>query len=272
MKRNTIIAACLTCLLVAYIAVVVPLTIKAERNDTFKDMRIVVVDDKKTGFLTAEDINEALGNLAGTIDTLRRKNLNTYELENRLNSMSRIEKASCHILNDGTLYITIDPFDPVARVFDSKGSVYVNADGKRVDTKPSYHIDVPVITTTAVADTTMVHKLLPILRAIKTDQRANALVSSMRIDRRGDIIIIPNVVGHVINFGDNTLIDNKLERLHVFYRDVMPYRGWNAYDTISVKWAGRIVATKRDKSGPAPKEHDEVDDIVNEIPMEESEG
>ena len=268
MKKGTIIAACLTCLLVAYIAVVVPMTIKAERDDTFRDLRIVILDDKKTGFLTSKDINEAIGDLAEQLDTLKRKNLNTYRLERQINALSRVEKAQCNILNNGTLVIQVDPFDPIARVFDRDGSVYVNADGKRVPTRLAYHIDVPVITTETVADTNMVRKLLPVLRAIKTDERANALVSSLHIDRRGDIIIIPNVVGHVINFGDSTLIDNKLERLHVFYRDVMPVRGWNAFDTISVKWNGRIVATKRDKSQPEPKQRDEVDGIVNDIPMD----
>ena len=267
MKKGTIIAMCLSCLLVAYIVVMVPMTIKAERDDTFKGLKIVVKDDQNIGFLTKRDVNEALDNLYGRMDTLKRKNLNTLDIEKRLGSFSRIEKAECRILNDGTLLITVDPFDPVARVFDKNGSVYVNADGKSVAAKASYHVDVPVVTTNAVADSAMLSKLLPVLQMIKNDQRANALVSTVHIDSRGDIILIPNVVGHVINFGDGSALANKLDRLHVFYRDVMPVKGWNAFDTVSVKWDGRVVATKRDKSMPPPPVHDEVDNIVNDIPV-----
>lgn len=262
-KRRTVINAILACLVVIYIIIVVPITNSAERNDTFKDLRITVNDDRHTQFLKEADVLEMIGDVTVGFDTLKRKHLNTLKIEEMLNANSRVENSICRILNDGTLSIVIDPIDPVARVFDSKGSVYVNAVGKRVPAHHRYHIDVPVVTTDGVADSAMVSKLLPILRAIKTDSRANALVSSLRVDRRGDVIIIPNVVGHVINFGDTTLIDNKLARLHVFYREVMPHRGWDAFDTISVKWAGRVVATKRDKTMPGQISLDNLD-IIDE--------
>lgn len=265
MNRRTIIYAILACAVTIYIIVMVPMTNKAERNDTFAGLEIRVNDPQGIGFLKKSEIFDIVDELGYGFDTLKRKNLNTYEVERLLNANNRIESSSCRILNDGTLLITVDPIDPVARVFDKEGSVYVNAEGKRVPAHPSYHVDVPVVTTTKVADTTMVKKILPLLRNIKTNARANALVSSLRIDDKGDIIIIPNVVGHVINFGDTTLIDNKFERLHVFYRDVMPVRGWDSFDTISLKWAGRVVATKRDKTTTGKLALDNLDEIVNEV-------
>lgn len=264
MSRRTIINALLSVLLVAYIIVMVPMTNRAERNDTFKQMHVRLNDVQNAEFLKKSDVYAFLGYIADGFDTLKRKNVNTLEVERLLNSNNRIESSTCRILNDGTLEILVDPIDPVARVFDRKGSVYVNAEGKRVEARPSYHVDVPVVTTNSVADTMMVKKLLPVLRAIKNNPRANALVSSLRIDGRGDIIIIPNVVGHVINFGDSSLIENKLARLHVFYRDVMPVRGWDAFDTISVKWNGRVVATKRDKTAGNGLNLDDLEDIVDE--------
>ena len=264
-KRRTLINALLAVLVVIYIIIMVPLTNKAERNDTFSRLTIKVDDQQGTQFLKKNDVYEIIQPLTHGFDTLRRSNLNTLDLERLISSNSRVEKSTCRILNDGTLSIIVDPIDPVARVFDSKGSVYVNAAGKRVPALPKYHIDVPVVTTAAIADSVMVSKLLPLLKAIKTNPEANALVSSLRIDKRGDIIIIPNVVGHVINFGDSSMIDNKFQRLHVFYRDVMPARGWDAFDTISIKWAGRVVATKRDKTLPGRIRLDNLTDVVDEV-------
>jgi len=34
----------------------------------------------------------------------------------------------------------------------------------------------------------------------------------------------------------------------MFYRQVMPYKGLEEYDTISVKFRGQVVATRRDKT------------------------
>lgn len=264
MSRRTLIYLVLAVVLVAYIIVVVPMTIKAERTDTFTALDITVNDRNNTGFLRDADVEEILRSVTDGFDTLKRKNLNTLEVERLLNASSRVENSRCLILNDGTLSVSVDPIDPVARVFDSKGSVYVNASGKRVPAHPRYHIDVPVLTTGSVADSAMIAKVLPILRVIKSNAKANALVSSLRIDRRGDIIVIPNVVGHVINFGDSTLINNKLLRLQTFYREVMPARGWDAFDTISLKWDGRVVATKRDKNSASHVNLSNLDEIVDE--------
>ena len=75
----------------------------------------------------------------------------------------------------------------------------------------------------------------------------NALVSTVKQDRNGDIIIVPCVRGHVINFGDTSLVEDKFARVKAFYHKVAPVCGWNTYDTVSVKWRGRITATHRNK-------------------------
>ena len=268
-RRRTLINALLTFVVILYIVIMVPVTNRAERNDTFSSLRIQINDSNGTGFLKEADIHKILNQKYSGFDTLRRKHLNTLEVERLLATNNRVENSACRILNDGTLLITVDPLNPVARVFDREGSVYVNAAGKRVKSEPSFHVDVPVVTTNSVADSVMVNKLLPLLTAIKNDKSIDALVSSLRFDDRGDIIIIPNIVGHVINFGDASLIDNKFARLRVFYRDVMPVRGWNAFDSISVKWNGRIVATKRDKTVPQRVSLLELDSIVEEVLADE---
>lgn len=270
MERRTLIRAILSGVIIVYIAVMLPLTNRAERNDTFTAIEINIDDPAGRGFLTADEVNNELGNIIGRLDTVRRGTFNTLECERALAGINRVEKARCLILNNGALRIDIDPIDPVARFFEPDGSVYVNAAGKRVPAKAAYHVDVPVVTTTHRADSAMVNSLLPLLRAVKKDPSNNALVSSLRIDRRGDIIIIPNVLGHVINFGDTTLIDNKFARLRAFYRDVMPVRGWNAYDTVSVKWAGRVVATKRDKNVASLLPDENFFEIVLDVDNDET--
>ena len=49
-------------------------------------------------------------------------------------------------------------------------------------------------------------------------------------------------------------------KLKLFYREVMPKRGWNTYDTISVKWNHQVVATRRTKAVVKPLDYDPEDD------------
>ncbi|MDE6121058.1 MAG: hypothetical protein K2F63_04645, partial [Muribaculaceae bacterium] len=82
---------------------------------------------------------------------------------------------------------------------------------------------------------------------IASNPRISAMVATVMQEPDGNIIIAPNIVGHVINFGDTSMVADKFKRLRQFYRHVAPTRGWELYDTIAVKWRGQVVATKRHK-------------------------
>ncbi len=51
--------------------------------------------------------------------------------------------------------------------------------------------------------------------------------------------------GHVINFGDVDNIADKFSRLKNVLQGGPAGKGMEFYDTISVKWDGQIVATRR---------------------------
>ena len=78
-------------------------------------------------------------------------------------------------------------------------------------------------------------------------------------------MLVPIIRGQIINFGTPDNFDNKFRRLRRMYTEVLPVKGWNNYDTISVKWSGQIVATRRHKQLSRPavevEEVDEADDI-----------
>jgi len=208
------------------------------------DARISVTDSLHTGFITAEDI--ARDFTPGAAAGLPRCSLSVSEMESRLMASDKIERANVAILNDGSLAIDVVPMVPVARVFDSNRhrSYYINAEGKRISAEARFHIDVPVVCGT-FSDTNTPARLLPLLSHIASDRQLDALVSTVVSEPDGDIIIVPAMRGHVINFGDTTDMDDKFARLRQFYRIVPGVRGWDSYDTISVKWRGQVVATRR---------------------------
>lgn len=203
-------------------------------------------------FVTASDVKDILASVYPGLDTMQRGHINMYRLQEALSANNRIEHASVNLLADGSLRVHVVPMIPVARVFpdDDTPSYYVNAAGKRLPADPQHCVDVPVLCGN-FADSTSVRRLLPMLATIHADAGADALVASVSLDRNtGDIIVHPNVVGHVINMGDTTAVAAKLARVRSFYRNVMPVKGWNYYDTVSVKWNGRVVATRRTKKLP----------------------
>lgn len=238
--------------MLVYLLVAIPLTHSKAEATPYRGVEIEVDDPEGIGFVSPSDIMVELDSLPARIRTKPRSEVNTADISYLLNSLDKIELASCVKLNNDILRIYVKPMKPVARIFDHGGhSYYVSSTGKRIASDLRYHVDVPVVS--ADFDSlAQARSLLPVLEYIRNDKTADALVSSIKVDRHGDIILIPIIRGHVINFGDNSDIANKWKRLMVMYREVMPVRGWDFYDTLFVKWRGQVVATRRTKAKAGP--------------------
>lgn len=250
-SRYPILAFGLTVALAVYLAVVLAAARAADPHAPMAGYRICIDDTSSTGFVNEEDISHELGGLSSWSSHRPRGYVSTRAIEERLRRSDKIEDVNVYFLNNGALRIDVTPMVPVARVFENGRSYYINSTGKRISADPRYHIDVPVVVGSFPASRPAV-RLLPLLSYIASRPDLDALVSTVLQDRRGDIFIIPSIRGHVVNFGDTTAYEDKFRRLTGFYRTVLPYKGWETYDTIAVKWRGRIVATKRDKALAAP--------------------
>lgn len=268
--RYPILAFVLTCLLAGYLCFSLHATAKMAANDKFTGCCINVVDSMNTGFMNRLDVSKECGDIMQWITDRNIKDLDLDALENSLRASDKVEKVNVCVLNNGTLAIDVTPMTPVARVFDSNSSYYINAVGKRISAEPRYHVDVPVVVG-HFSDERPPSRLLPLLSHIASRPELDALVSTVRQARNGDIFIIPTIRGHVINFGDTSAVDDKFTRLREFYRRVMPVRGWETYDTLSVKWRGRVVAVRRDKTlghtelSSKIEEYDDIDDTETMI-------
>lgn len=251
MNKKSVWMFVLTLVMVAYVAFAVPVTMRMARTDTLTGVEIVM-SDPNNRFITAADIARECGLESDSALTAYRSNYDLYSLEQHLAQSDKIESANANILTNGRLRLEVRPMEPVARVFNGTESYYINRAGKKISAELRYHIDVPVL----VGTFDSVHpaeRLLPLLDHIATNEQASSMVATVTQQANGDIILVPRVVGHVINFGDTSLMTNKFRRLEEFYRQVMPTVGWMYYDTLSVKWRGQLVATRRDKTVTPPQ-------------------
>ena len=264
-NRYPILACVLTMVLVAYLCFALPATANMAREDTFAGCRITVADSLDSRFVTRLEVSQECDNIMQWIGTRKQKDVDINAIESVLRASDKIESVNVHVLNNATLAIDVVPMQPVARVFDTDGSYYINSSGKRISADPRYHVDVPVVVGHFTPELPAA-RLLPLLDHIAAHPRLDALVSTVKQARNGDIIIVPTIRGHVINFGDTSLVEDKFDRVREFYRQVMPVRGWETYDTIAVKWRGQVVAVKRDKELPSTslaavsEEFDDIDD------------
>lgn len=170
----------------------------------------------------------------------------TDKIEAMFNGKDYVESADCYITNDGIMHLDIVPIKPVMRIFDSTGSYYLNRQGKRMAANTNIFIDLPVVTGN-FSDSKEPLKLLPMLEYIEKDEFLRDLVTQVEVKDTNNIFIVPNIVGHIINMGTTDHFQSKFAKLMRMYKEVLPVKGWETYDTINLKWDHQIVATKRNK-------------------------
>lgn len=173
--------------------------------------------------------------------------LSTVDVERYLSRYSNFESVNCMVSSRGKLIIKIVPLVPVMRVFFANNSYYINKDGKHIASNAEFYSDVPVVSGRFNRHF-QPKAVLPLVNYVSADPMLGELVSMIVAEDKDNLILVPRIRGHVVNFGDTTRLDEKKRALMMFYRQVMPYKGWNEYDTISVKFRGQIVATRRDKT------------------------
>ena len=189
--------------------------------------------------------------------------LNAAKIEKHLAGLNLFENVSCMLTSDNKLLVEAQPLVPVMRVFSNGKSYYINKTGKYIEARPEFFMDVPVVSGKFTKKFTP-REVVPLVAKMKKDEFLNNLTGMIVANDSHNILLVPRIRGHVVNLGDTTRLDEKLEMLQLFYRKVLPKKGWNEYDTISVKFKDQIVATRRIKPVIAP-----VETVEEEIDLEE---
>ncbi len=232
--------------LLAYIAVAVSWSRNMAYDRLCNGIKIEVSDPDQSRFVTSKEVANEIKSFTRSSGKVHLYEINTDSIERVLNSIDKIEHATCKMLTNGYVQIDVMPMHPVARVFDQGDSYYINKDGKRISANARYHVDCPVISGTFTESFTP-QQILPVVYHIESDSVLTSLVTHIKADGPNNVILVPLIHGHVINIGNVDNLNDKFYRLNRAYKEILPVKGWNYYDTISVKWNGQIVATRRAK-------------------------
>ena len=222
-------------------------------------IQVEVVNADSTTFVTPKGILNDLESQGIKIVGKRMGDIDASEVEEILRQSPYLETADIVKCQDGRVLIRVSQLVPVLRVFDGTESYYVNRAGKRMAASTNYHCDVPVVQGHFTRQYPIT-RILPLVEYIENDSLLHSLVTMYCVRDTNNIIIIPDISGHVVNIGNAQGFENKFAKLKLFYNKVMPVRGWNTFDTISVKWNHQVVATRRVKAVQPTIEDDPEDD------------
>ena len=180
------------------------------------------------------------------------QNINFNDLEKKFSSILHIKDITIHKDLVGNLNIGIEQYDPIARIVSGKLSGnYINNKGHIFPISSRYskrvllvHMNDEILFDNKLITSKYGNNLLKMTNLINEDQFFSKIISELEIDSNKNIIIHPQFSKQKIIFGYPDNFKDKFERIILFYKKIVPAKGWNTYRTVNVKFNNQIICDK----------------------------
>lgn len=170
-------------------------------------------------------------------------------LEERVEANPFIKDAQVYRDIMGNLVVKVKQAQPIARVFNAKGpDQYIDEDGFLLPTSARHTARVPIIEPERgfswkenITETEYGRKILSMLKYIQEDEFWRAQIAQIVITKDGELTLLPQVTKQEIYFGMPDELEEKFRKLKVFYKEILPNKGWNTYSVVNLKFKNQIV-------------------------------
>lgn len=142
-----------------------------------------------------------------------------------------------------TLHVHVTQRKPLARLHISADvpDQYIDSNGALLPLSSHYTARVPVIHAPS-AEAAM--PAFALVEATRDDALWSAFIDQIEVDRSGNLAVIPRLGSARIDFGNLDNLDEKLNKLHVFYREQVARGNLNAYKRIDLAYTDQVVAQR----------------------------
>ena len=178
---------------------------------------------------------------------------NLKMMEAQLEKNIWIKSAELFFDNNEVLRVNVQEREPVARVFTATGnSFYIDQELTMLPLSDKFSARLPVFTgfpsdarVLAPADSSLLAEIRDVSLAIQQDTFCMALIDQVDITARREFDMLPKVGNQLIRFGTGTDAEDKLNKLKLFYKEIMATTGLAEYSVISLQYKNQVVAKKR---------------------------
>jgi cell division protein FtsQ len=152
------------------------------------------------------------------------------------------------------LIVDLVQYQPIARlVSENKKDFYIDLHGNIFPTSTKFSERVLLIHTADninfdlknINSTDYGKKIFTMINYIINDIFLSKIISEIDINYNKNIIIYPQVSKQKIIFGYPEQIDVKFDKLMLFYKKILPAKGWNTYKTVNLKFKNQIICDKK---------------------------
>ena len=211
-----------------------------------REVVIQVMDSTDRQYVSAPEVMKLLqlnnlGLVGQRLDQIRYR-----RVEYVVSVMRMVRRVECFSTNSGKVVIQIWQYSPILRVMQEQGNFYVDATGQRLEISFNSAANV-LVASGSIRDSVYIRRLYRMALLLRQDPFWEAQIVQIFVKPNGEWILVPRVGGYEIEFGLPNDVEDKLERLKLFYEKALPKAGWEKYSSISVKYRKQIICTNKEE-------------------------
>ena len=246
-------------------------------------VNIEVTDSDQLRIVSPETVEQWLAQHGMAVEGMPLDSVNTERIREVLARHGFIKDSKAYVEQGGTLYVEVSQRKPIMRVKTEGGEdFYISEDMWVLPLQEGSAEYVPVVTGSFMLpfaegyfgsidegmaegmaegmdpgakksdkNYTFLVKLINFVRLTEGDPFWGAEIVQINVVDAGadswqkpEIELIPRVGNHVVAFGQLEDERQKLDKLLLFYRNVLDFEGWERYREINVKYKNQVVCKK----------------------------
>ncbi|MFN7491777.1 MAG: cell division protein FtsQ/DivIB [Cyclobacteriaceae bacterium] len=216
-----------------------------------KDIVVELDNLSENHFLDEADVLHLVEGSGEPVKGVGINRIKLKEIEKKLKYDKHILDAELFGDLKGNLIVNVELRRPIARIVQNDApDAYIAEDGVIMPVSEKYTARVvlisgavkPLLESEDLNRTEEGIQLMAMIEFINADPFWKAQVAQLDIQKNGKVIIYPQVTGQLVEFGKPENLEVKFKKLMVFYKEILPTRGWTRYERVNLEYEGQVVA------------------------------
>lgn len=224
-----------------------------EQHDTaVKEISISIDNLNDNHFIDEEDVRELMQFNHENLIGASMGNIKLKEIEEKIKFNKFIEDAELYSDLKGNLLVKVELRRPIARIIRNDGpDGYIAEDGTLMPVSEKFTSRVVLISggyapnllrMNNLNSTEEGKQLMDLINRIREDDFWKAQIAQVDVNNKKMVTLFPQVGDETIEFGTMENQEAKFKKLMIYYKEILPVKGWNKYRRVNVEYEGQIVA------------------------------
>jgi cell division protein FtsQ len=250
----------------AVLGLLVSLGFSVREIERIECKRIHVEVDHRQGnfFLTNEDVKRMVLSKGDSLVGRKLSQIPIASYERFITAHPSVKRSEVFTQLNGNFTVKVYQREPLLRIFNLHGeSFYLDRDAQLMPTSANYTARVPVATgfihdrftrmqgqnvaalNDSMAARSVLDDLFTLSDFIMKDEFWCTQVQQIKVEHNGEFTLIPTVGDHHVLFGRLDNMEQKFQKLLLFYRKGLNTTGWDQYSHINLKYRNQVICTRK---------------------------